>query len=196
MRLFQSKHARQGKRETARRRNRWLRPSVMELEPRTLLSTLIVLNTNDSGAGSLRAAVLQANTDGGGDTINFSNLFNTPQTITLTSGQLLLTGTATTTISGPGANLLSVNGNNASRVFAVYGGSAALSGLTITGGSADRGGGLRNIGGTLSLVLLTVHVESSSRPSSARTVGRSRRRDQPRPDEAGELLGNRLRNQD
>ena len=39
-------------------------------------------------------AVAQANADGGGDTIVFSSLFNTPQTITLTSGQLELTDTA------------------------------------------------------------------------------------------------------
>ena len=87
-----------------------------------LLSTLTVSNTDDSGAGSLRAAIVQADADGGGDTIVFSSLFNTPQTITLTSGQLELTGTATTMINGPGANLLTVNGGDASRVFAVYGG--------------------------------------------------------------------------
>ena len=109
----------------AARRTRRLRPAVMALEGRALLSTLTVSNTNDSGPGSLRAAVAQANSDGGGDTIEFSSLFNTPQTITLTSGQLALTGTATTTISGPGASLLTVSGNHAGRVFAVYGGSAA-----------------------------------------------------------------------
>src|SRR5262249_61482460 len=48
----------------------------------------------------------------------------------------------------------------------------------------------------LSLVLLTVNVESSSRPSSAVTVGRSRRRDEPRPDQAGKRDANGLRNQD
>ena len=45
--------------------DRRLRPTVMALEGRMLLSTLTVSNTNDSGTGSLRAAVLQANTDGG-----------------------------------------------------------------------------------------------------------------------------------
>src|SRR5262249_54431679 len=40
---------------------RRLRPTVLALEGRELLSTLTVSNTNDSGAGSLRAAVLQAN---------------------------------------------------------------------------------------------------------------------------------------
>jgi fibronectin-binding autotransporter adhesin len=128
-----------------------LRPSVIALEGRELLSTLTVSNTGDSGAGSLLAAVAQANSDGGGDTIVFSSLFDTSQTITLTGGQLALGTKATTTITGPGANLLTVNGNKASRVFDIQGGSAAISGLTITGGNADSGAGLLNNGGTLTL---------------------------------------------
>ena len=52
----------------AARRSRRLRPTVMALEGRELLSMLTVRNTNDSGAGSLRAAVAPANSDGGGDT--------------------------------------------------------------------------------------------------------------------------------
>jgi fibronectin-binding autotransporter adhesin len=137
-------------------RTRRLRPAVMALEGRELLSTLTIGNTNDSGAGSLRAAVNQANADGGGDTIVFSNLFNTPQTIALTSGQLTLTGTATTRITGPGVNLLTISGNKASGVFEIEGGAAALSGLTVTGGQSDRGAGLLNQGGTLSLTSVTV----------------------------------------
>ena len=72
-----------------------------------------------------------------------------PQTITLTGGQLELSGTTgTTTITGPGANLLSVSGNKASRVFLVdQGVTASVSGLTITGGNtAYEGGGLENAG--------------------------------------------------
>jgi hypothetical protein len=107
----------------------------MALEGRALLSTLTVSNTSDSGAGSLRAAVAQANAGGGGDTIVCSSLFNTPQTITLTGGQLEFTGArAGTTITGPGANLLSVSGNNASRVCRVDANvTASISGLKIAG---------------------------------------------------------------
>ncbi len=136
------------------RRRLW--PAVMALEGRALLSTLTVTNTDDSGAGSLRAAVAQANADGGDDTIVFSSLFNTPQTITLTGGTLELTDTAATTITGPGANMLTISGNTASGVFQVEGGSAALSGLTVTKGRADRGAGVLNQGGTLSLTSVTV----------------------------------------
>jgi hypothetical protein len=78
-----NKRRREG-RDAVRGRRR--RPSVMVLEGRELLSTLTVSNTKDSGLGSLRAAITQANTDGGGDTIVFSSLFNTPQTVTLIGG--------------------------------------------------------------------------------------------------------------
>ncbi len=135
-----------------RQRRRRLRPTLLTLEGRELLSMLTVSSTNDSGTGSLRAAVNQANSDGGGDTIVFSSLFNTPQTITLTSGQLELKGTtAPTTITGPAAGV-TVSGNNASRVFQVDSGvTATISGLTITGGNAFisstfDGGGLANLG--------------------------------------------------
>jgi hypothetical protein len=145
-------------------RNRRLRPTVMALEGRALLSTFTVSSTADDGsAGTLRWAIGQANGNQGADTIVFSSLFNTPQTITLTGGPLGLTDTATTTITGHGANLLTVNGNKASRVFDVASGSAAvLSGLTIAGGSADNGGGLLNSGGTLTLTNATVSGNSAT----------------------------------
>ena len=83
-----------------------------------------VVNTSDSGTGSLRQAIANANSTATADTIVFTSLFNSAQTITLTSGQLTLTDSATTTISGPGANLLTVSGNNASRVFDIGSGAA------------------------------------------------------------------------
>ncbi len=43
------------------------------LEKRELLSSFVVINTNDSGAGSLRQAILNANANNGlNDTINFN----------------------------------------------------------------------------------------------------------------------------
>ncbi|HBI44525.1 MAG TPA: hypothetical protein DDY78_16990, partial [Planctomycetales bacterium] len=45
------------------------RPRLEALEERYLLSTLMVLNTNDSGAGSLRADIAAAHN---GDTIVFA----------------------------------------------------------------------------------------------------------------------------
>ena len=59
-------------------------------------------NTNDNGRGSLRQALTIAND---GDTINFA----VTGTITLTSGGLPINKNIT--ISGPGADQLSIDGN-------------------------------------------------------------------------------------
>ena len=74
-------------------------------------ATITVTNTNDSGPGSLRQALANAND---GDTINFA----VTGTITLTSGGLGITKNVT--ISGPGANQLAVNGNQALFAFGVF----------------------------------------------------------------------------
>ena len=124
--------------------------------------TTWVVNDAADGVGSapgqlsLRQALNLANALGTADTITFSSLFDSPQTITLTAGPLSLTDKAATTIDGPGATLLTVSGGGKSRVFDVEGGSAELAGLTISGGSADDGGGLFNNGGTLGLSDATV----------------------------------------
>jgi hypothetical protein len=72
-------------------------------------------------------------------------------TITLTSGELLITRSVT--VNGPGANQLSVSGNNSSRVFDMTSGlNVAINGLTMTQGHAlDQGGGILNQGSTLTL---------------------------------------------
>jgi CSLREA domain-containing protein len=100
--------------------------------------SLTVSNTNDSGSGSLRQAIADA---ASGDTINF-NLSACPCTITLTSGQLSIDKTLT--ITGPGANRLTLSGNNASRVFEIVNASTlTLTGLTIANGRhLENGGGI------------------------------------------------------
>ena len=96
--------------------------------------TLIVTNTNDSGPGSLRQALADAND---GDVIGFA----VTGTIGLTSGELLVTRSII--ISGPGAKNLAVNGNSQSRVFHIAPGQTVIiSGLTIMNGhTAEFGGG-------------------------------------------------------
>ena len=124
----------------------------MALEALAPLSTYTVTSTADDGSsGTLRWAIGQANADGQADAIDFSSQFATPQTITLQTGQLVLTDRATITITGPGADLLTVNGDGKSRVFELDGGSAAISGLTVAGGAADQAGGVYDKGGTLTL---------------------------------------------
>jgi hypothetical protein len=78
------------------------------------MSNLITVTTNaDSGAGSLREAIAQAQP---GDTIQFdSSLAN--QTITLTSGGFAISNNLT--IDGAGAPGLTISGNNATRIFGV-----------------------------------------------------------------------------
>jgi predicted outer membrane repeat protein len=128
---------------------RRLKPQLLALEDRRLLSTFDVSNTADDGStGTLRWAVEQADVATTPSTIDFQ-LGNTPATITLLRGALQLSNTAEpTTINGPGTNLLSVNGNKADGVFKIDPQvTAMLSGLTITGDTAgNQGGGVDNAG--------------------------------------------------
>src|SRR5437773_2181874 len=56
----------------ARGRSVSTRATIEAMEGRTLLSTYTVTNTNDSGAGSLRQAILDANKTTAADTIKFA----------------------------------------------------------------------------------------------------------------------------
>jgi hypothetical protein len=68
----------------SRNPGRRFRPLVEQLEERRVLSTLTVANLNDSGAGSLRQAILDANKTASADVIDFQ----VAGTIRLTSGAL------------------------------------------------------------------------------------------------------------
>jgi len=98
-------------------------------------ATITVTNTNDSGPGSLRQALANANN---GDTINFA----VTGTISLTSGELVIGKNVT--IAGPGANRLSIGSvqefGPPYTFHVVSGKTVTISGLTITG----HGGGILN----------------------------------------------------
>jgi predicted outer membrane repeat protein len=123
------------------------RPTLEALEDRWLPSTLTVSNNLDSGTGSLRAEIAAAKNN---DTIVFAPSLK-GQTVTLTGGELLISKNLA--INGPGASQLTISGNNASRVFDVEktANSVTLSGLTISNGSvgyySNNGGGIDNYGG-------------------------------------------------
>jgi uncharacterized repeat protein (TIGR01451 family) len=134
-------------------------------------ATFAVANTNDSGAGSLRQAVLDANANPGPDVITFDA--GVTGTITLTTGQIVITDSVD--IQGPGMANLAVSGNDASRVFYVYDpvtlvpADVTISGLTITNGysyiSGDslhsRGAGINVVGENLTLVEVAVTDSTS-----------------------------------
>jgi hypothetical protein len=106
-----------------------------------------VTNLNDAGAGSLRQAIID--TPSGG-TVDFQPALS--GTITLTTGELAINKDLT--ITGPGADVITVSGSHASRVLEIISGGfhVALSGLTLAdGASPDSGGGIYNVGGTLTL---------------------------------------------
>src|SRR5262249_2275900 len=106
------------------------------LEDRVVLSTFLVTNGAASGAGSPLQAIVDSDGTPGPNEIDFAA--GLTGTITLTSGQLTIANNAVT-IVGPGADVLSVSGNYASRVFEVDAVQAALSGLTITNGNLGTG---------------------------------------------------------
>src|SRR5208337_2980124 len=114
-------------------RRRSAEPRLERLEDRTVLSTLTVMNNADIGLGSLRAAIITANTNGDPtNTITFAPRL-AGRTITLTSGELAITKSLD--IEGPGADKLTISGNDASRVFEIgRRATVTLANLTIANG--------------------------------------------------------------
>jgi hypothetical protein len=101
--------------------------------------TTRVTNTSDSGPGSLRQALADANN---GDTIIFDPSLN-GRNIGLSTGELVIDKSVT--VNGPGPNLLGVFGspNGSFRIFHVMPNTTVtIASLNITrGGSDQRGGG-------------------------------------------------------
>lgn len=123
-----------------------------------------VTTTADSGAGSLRQAVSDANGNAGADQIVFSGAGASGQ-IVLTGGELAISASDDLTITGPGSGALSVSGNDASRIFNITAGGPAtigISGLTLTHGLSSSGGGALSATGSAAVNLDDVKVTNST----------------------------------
>ncbi|MBK8049126.1 MAG: Ig-like domain repeat protein [Anaerolineales bacterium] len=107
--------------------------------------TYLVNTTADAGPGSLRQALRDVCTGG---EVRFAPALTAggPVTITLTSTEL--TATKHITLTGPGADLLTVSGNSARRVLAVKPDvTAIISGVTVSNGfNLGPGSGMHNQG--------------------------------------------------
>jgi hypothetical protein len=110
-------------------------------------ATLIVANTKDAGADSLRATVAAASA---GDTIKFNIPTSDPGynsstgvfTITLTSGEIVIGRDLT--IAGPAGANIAVSGNHEGRIFNVTAGTVEISNLSLVDGKAKGADGMQN----------------------------------------------------
>ncbi len=111
------------------------------------MTTFNVTNNADSGIGSLRKAIFNANSRVGTDVIKFDSGLK-GQTIVLTSETLEINDALT--INGLGVDDLTLDRNGSDRVFLIDDGSAnnidvVIDNLTITGRKVtDNGGGILN----------------------------------------------------
>jgi hypothetical protein len=117
-----------------------------------------VTNTGNSGAGSLRQAITDANGNAGLDQIPIS----ATGTIQLASALPDISGQ--TQISGPGAASLTVRRNvlTAFPIFTIGAGSVDISGLTISNGDSSTGGGIATTVGTATTLTNVVVTGNSS----------------------------------
>jgi streptogramin lyase len=127
----------------------------------TSLTVFSLADTYDNG--TLRAAILAANANGGSNTIDFDPSLTLPGTIVLALGQLPDIRN-NLTITGPGETNLTIDAHGASRIFTIDAGfTVNISGLTIANGHVvvDLGGGILNHG-TLTLTNSTVSGNSAN----------------------------------
>ncbi len=138
----------------------------------TIPTTLTVTTASDSGAGSLRQAILDANVNEDFNFINFNIPGACPRVIALTSADLptIVNGVRIDGWTQPGSvSNTRTKGDNATRCIVLAGGAGRTVGLRFSGGSAEQfwvqglafsgfspGGGtgeaLRIVGGTGNIV--------------------------------------------
>jgi hypothetical protein len=126
-----------------------------------------VTNINDSGEGSMRDIIACAGT---GAMITFSTDVS-GSTILLTTGEIEINKNLT--LAGPGALLLALSGNNASRIFHILpGNTLTIQGMTLKDATSVTNGGAVYAQGNLTLngVILQNNFENGV-PKSVTLVG-------------------------
>ena len=117
--------------------------TIEPLEDRIAPAAIVVTNLNDSGSGSLRQAIIDANntsTHPGVDVITFAPAVH--GTIHLTTGEMLISDKLA--IIGPGPGKLIIDAGNASRIFRITDGNsntdsiAAMAGLSLIDGNVTN----------------------------------------------------------
>lgn len=120
-------------------------------------ATFTVSTLNDSGAGSLRQAILEANAAPGPDVIQITAV----GTLQLLSALPIINEAVT--IQGPGMDQLAVAGGSGFRVLESTAVPLSIADLTVQNGApaSDTGGGIRSLG---TLTLTNVAVLSNTSP--------------------------------
>ena len=138
----------------------------------------IITKTADTNDGvcdadcSLREAIANSNINPATDTITFDPaLVSTPTTVSLGGTRLDITDNVI--ITGPGADLLTINANNLSQIYSVGPGiGAEISGMSLTGGNAagsfQEGGAIYVAG---ELTLKAVHIYGNYAPLGGAIAG-------------------------
>ncbi|QEG33135.1 choice-of-anchor Q domain-containing protein [Bythopirellula goksoeyrii] len=144
----------------------------VQIDPSLFIVTTLDDEQIDNGLVSLREAIANANNSAGAQEITFdpSLLNGSLSTLDLDMGELTITEALT--ITGPGANLLSIDADQGSRIFNIDGGIASdfdvtFAGLTLTGGkttaaNADRSDTTNNGGAIRSITTGDLTINDSS----------------------------------
>jgi predicted outer membrane repeat protein len=130
-------------------------------------TTITVTNGNDSGPGSLRQALAQAND---GDTINFDPSVNL---VTLTTAELVITKSITISASPQMVTVQRSSPTEFRIIHVMPGHNVEIEGLTISGGhiTGDNGGGVLNDNSTLTIAQCTVWANTIVSASSNNSGG-------------------------
>lgn len=133
-------------------------------------ATFTVTNANNSGAGSLRQAVLDANSAAGADTVAFdtAGTFSTSQTITLTS-RIQVTGPLTIDApSSPARRVtLDAGNSNAHLLFNASNATLTVQNVKFVNGSGTNSGAIEAGGSPASLVIALDNCTFQSCTSAA-----------------------------